>query len=116
MDSIIYSILEWSFLIVAALTPTLIIVNSIKSYRLVNQNIETFRFKAVAAVCIWLFLTLGMLLILGFLAYVISHAMSGDPSIKPHPTIGYIGLQLIYFAACYLLVDWMSRRRNIKLR
>jgi hypothetical protein len=116
MDSIIYSILGWSFLIVAALAPILIIVKSIKSYRLVNQNLETFRFKAVAAICIWLFLTLGMFLIFGFLAYVISHAMSRDPSIKPHPTIGYVGLHLIYFAACYLLVDWMSRRRSIKLR
>jgi hypothetical protein len=116
MDSMIYSFLEWGFLIVAALTPILIIVKSVQSYRLVGQDIETFRFKAVAAICIWLFLTLGMMLIFGFLAYVISHAMSRDPFIKPHPTIGYIVLHLFYFAVCYLLVDWVSRRRKMKSR
>ena len=80
-----------------------------------KQDFESFRFRAVAAICVWLLLTFGMMLILGVLAYVITEAMAFDPSVKPHPTFGYIALHLIYFAVCYLLVDWVSRRRNIKL-
>ena len=115
MDSAIYQILGWGFLIVAALTPILIIVQSIRRYRLMKQDFESFRFRVVAAICVWLLLTFGMMFILGFIAYVITEAMTFDPSAKPHPTLGFIVLHLIYFSVCYLLVDWVSRRRNVKL-
>ncbi|HEV7858029.1 MAG TPA: hypothetical protein VGO91_05320 [Pyrinomonadaceae bacterium] len=114
MDEITYQLLGWGFLFAAALTPVLIIIRSMEGYRLVKQEIETFRFKAVAAIFIWLCLTMAMLLILGFIAYVTSHAMSIEPSLKPHPTLDYVGLHSAYFSVCYLLVSWVSPRKSRK--
>jgi hypothetical protein len=112
MQSIIYPILGWSFVIVAAATPVLVTIGSIRNHSVLKYNFEAIRFRAAAAICIWLFLTLGVLLLFGFLNYVISHAMSLDSSVKPHPTISYIGLHLVYFGVCYLLVDWTFRTKN----
>lgn len=116
MNTVIYQILGWSFLLTAVMTPILIIVQSVRSYNLIKLDKETFTFKALAALCVWMFLTLGMIFILGMLAYVIGHAMATDPTVKPHSTPGFIGLHLIYIAVCYLLVDWVSRRKTVNLR
>src|SRR5260370_1326477 len=107
MSPALYPVLGWSFVIVAAVTPLLVIAGSIRNYRLRARDFETIRFKAAAAICIWLFLTLSLLLLFGFLAYVLGHAMSRDRSVQPHPTLAYVGIHLIYFAVCYLLVDWV---------
>ena len=104
----------WIFARGCSVTPILVIVQSIRRYRLAKSNKEIFTFRAVAALSIWLVLTPGVLLLLGMLAYVISEAMAMDPSVKPHPAGGNIVLHLIYLSACYLLVDWVSRRRGAK--
>ena len=112
MPEVTYQILGGGFVIVAVVTPVLIILISIRNYRLGAHDFETARFKVIAALCIWLFLTLAMSLFLGFAAYVVSHAMSQNPSARPHPTLSYVAIYVVYFAACYLLVDWVSRRKR----
>ncbi len=114
MPEVTYQILGWGFVIVAAVTPVLIIVMSIRNYRLRAHDFEIARFKAAAALCIWLVLTLAMSLLLGFAAYVVSHAVSQNPSVRPHPTLSYVAIYVIYFAACYLLIDWVSRRKRVR--
>jgi hypothetical protein len=114
MPEVTYQILGWGFVIVAAVTPVLIILMSIRNYRLGAHDFEISRFKAIAAFCIWLFLTLAMSLLLGFVAYVVSHAISQNPSVRPHPTLSFVAIHAIYFAACYLLVDWVSRRNAVE--
>ena len=115
MGLTIFYILDWSFFIAAVLIPVLIVVKSIKSYRLVRLNKEIFTFKAVAALCVWLLLTIGLFFLKALLAYMIGHALSQSPSIKPEPSLWYIGLHLIYFSIGYWLVYWVSRQKRIKL-
>jgi uncharacterized integral membrane protein len=113
LPDVTYQILGWSLIVVAALTPVLVIVFSIRNYRRGSVDFETARFKALVALFVWLSLTLVMFLFLGFLAFVMSHAMSHDPSARPHPTLTYLVIHVMYFAVCYLLVDWMSRRKRL---
>ena len=114
MSPVLYPILGWSFVIVAVLTPLLVIVGSIRNYRLRRLDFETLRLKAIAAIFIWLILTLALFLLFGFLAYVIGHAMSQDRSLQPRPTLAYLGIHLVYFGVCYLLVDWVWRRKRVR--
>jgi len=116
MSPVLYPILGWSFVIVAALTPVLVIIGSIRNYRLRSLDFETLRFKAIAAIFIWLVLTFGLFVLFGFLAYVIGHAMSQDRSLQPRPTPEYVAIHIIYFSVCYLLVDWVWRRKRVHAR
>ena len=109
LPDVTYQILGWSLIVVAAVTPVLVILFSIRNYRRGAVDFETARLKALVALLVWLLLTFGMFLFLGFLAYVMSHAMSLDASARPHPTFTYFVIHLVYFSVCYLLVDWMWR-------
>jgi uncharacterized oligopeptide transporter (OPT) family protein len=118
LPDVTYQILGWSLIVVAAVTPVLLILFSIRNYRRGAVDFETARLKVLVALLVWLSLTFGMFLFLGFLAYVMSHAMSRDASARPHPTFTYLLIHLMYFSICYLLVDWMwrgKRRRRDKL-
>jgi len=112
LPDVTYQILGWSFIVVAPVTPVLVTLFSIRNYRRGAVDFETARLKALVALLVWLLLTFGMFLFLGFLAYVTSHAMSQDASARPHPTFTYLVIHLMYFSVCYLLVDWMCRRKH----
>jgi len=113
LPPVTYQILGWAFIIAAAITPALVVALSVRSYRRHELDFETARFKALAAICIWLILTLAMVLLLGFATYIIAHALSQNPSLQPRPTLTYVAVHLIYFAVCYLLVDWVARRKRV---
>jgi heme/copper-type cytochrome/quinol oxidase subunit 2 len=114
LTSITYQILDWGwFIIAAAVTPVLVVALSVRNYRRHRCDFETARFKALAAICVWLFLTLVMVFLLGFATYVIAHSLSQNPSLQPRPTPTYIAVHVIYFAVCYLLVDWVARRKRV---
>ena len=108
LPDVTYQILGWGLIAVAAGTPVLVISFSLRNYRRGAVDLETARFKALVGLFLWLALTLGIFLFLGFLAYVMSHAMSQVPSARPHPTFTYLVIHVMYFAVCYLLVDWIS--------
>jgi hypothetical protein len=113
LPDVTYQILGWALVVVAPVTPALVIAFSVRNYRLGLQDFETIRFKALVAILVWLVLTLGMFMLLSFLAYVMAHAISRDPSARPHPTFTYLVIHVMYFAVCYLLVDWASRRKRV---
>ena len=93
----------------AAVTPVAIVIFSVRGYRRGGRDFETARLKTLVAVLIWLVLTLAMTLLLALVAYVVGHAISHQPSATPHTTPSYVAIHVIYFAACYLLIDWVSR-------
>lgn len=113
LPSITYQVLGWAFIIAAAATPALIVVFSVLRYRRGEHDFETARLKMLTATLVWLSLTLGMILLLGFVAYVVGHALSQNPSVQPRPTLTYVAVHVMYFAVCYLLVDWVGRRRRV---
>ena len=113
LPSIVYPILGWAFIIAAAFTPVLVVTLSVRNYRRRGCDFETARFKALAAICVWLLLTLAMVFLLGFVTYVIAHSLSQNPSLQPRPTLTYLAVHVIYFACCYLLVDWVARRKRL---
>jgi len=113
LPSSMYQILGWGFLIAAALTPVLVVALSVRTYRRHQQDFETARFKALVAICIWLILTIAMGLLLGFATYIIGHSLSQNRSLQPRPTLTYLAVHVIYFAVCYLLVDWTARRKRV---
>ena len=113
LPPITYQILGWAFIIVAAITPALVVALSVRNCRRYGLDFETARFKALAAICIWLILTLAIVSLLGFATYIIAHSVLRNPSLQPRPTLTYVAVHLIYFAVCYLLVDWVGRRKRI---
>ena len=113
LPPVTYQFLGWAFILAAALTPVLVVALSVRNYRRHVCDFETARFKALAAICVWLLLTFAMVFLLGFATYVIAHSLSQNPSIQPRPTLTYLAVHVIYFAVCYLLVDWVARRKRV---
>jgi hypothetical protein len=113
LPPVTYQVLGWAFVVVAGITPVLVVALSVRNYRLHRNDFETARFKAIAAVLIWLVFTFVMMFLLGLATYIIAHSLSQNPSVQPRPTLTYVGVHLIYFATCYLLVDWVARRRRV---
>ena len=111
LPPVVYQVLGWGFVVVAGVTPVLVVALSVRNYRQNRNDFETARFKALAAMLIWLVLTLAMIFLLGFVTYIIAHSLTQNPSVQPRPTLTYVAVHMIYFAVCYLLVDWVGRIR-----
>jgi hypothetical protein len=101
-----YQILIWAFLIATAVTPVFYCHPLGPLIPASGRDFETARLETLAAVLIWLVLTLAMTLLHAFVAYVVGHAVSHQPSATPHTTASYVAIHVIYLAACYLLIDW----------
>ena len=112
LPPVVYQILGWTFVFAAAVTPILVVTLSVRNYRGHEQDVETAHFKALMAIFVWLVLTLAMMFLLGVAAYVVGHASSQYPSVQPRPTLTYVAVHVIYFAVCYLLVDWVARGKH----
>jgi peptidoglycan biosynthesis protein MviN/MurJ (putative lipid II flippase) len=113
LPPVTYQILGWAFVLAAAVTATLVVTLSVRSYRRHEQDFETVRFKALMAIFVWLVLTLAMMFLFGVAAYIVGHASSQYPSVQPRPTLTYVSVHVIYFAVCYLLVDWVARPKRV---
>jgi len=113
LPPVTYQILGWAFVIAAAVTPVLVVALSIRNYRRHVIDFETARLKTLAAMSIWLVLTIAMIFLLGLAAYVVGHALSHNPLVQPRPTLTYVAVHVIYFAICYLLVDWVARLKRV---
>ena len=113
LPPVIYQILGWAFVFAATVTPILVVTLSVRNYWRHEQDFEMARFKALMAIFVWLVLTLAMMFLLGVAAYVVGHASSQYPSLQPRPTLTYVAVFVIYFAVCYLFVDWVARPKRV---
>src|SRR5947209_7422272 len=115
MCSIIQRVVIQGFVLTAILTPILIIAVSIIKYRRVCRDKYGFTFKALAALCIWIVLTFGMMFIHFTVSWALYHpAEQLDPKNWCPPNT-FIGLHLVYLSLGCLLAYWMGRYK-IKLR
>jgi purine-cytosine permease-like protein len=114
LPPVTYQVLSWAFVVVASVTPVVIVALSVHYYRRRGRHdFETVRFKSMVAMLIWLVLTVAMMLLLGFTNFVIGHSLWLNPSSQSRPTLTYVAVHLIYFATCYLLIDRVARRSRV---
>jgi hypothetical protein len=92
------------------LTPILILVKAIETYRLVNIDPNVYIFKSIVAMSVWLVLSLGMSFMMFVYVFASAHR---DRNATPNWTgvIVFVSLTLMYSLFGWGLVRWMMRRK-----
>lgn len=114
------TVLYWVFCGAGLLTLVLILFKSVQNFRRANRGRGLIVAKAAAALVLWLALSAGVVIANTMFAASAGHTPGGSDLNRPlnlESSVLYVlGANLFWVLAGCVLVYWMSRRADAKLR